>query len=1091
MSETGRSTISFTLPTERTWENSDDGEEDTHIPEQSNHTKTENITLNKTTGLQLFSDNIIKQDQNATSKNSKENQQTIADETIASGGKSSPENMDKHDDDNTEIIEKVAQSNITDNFSITNYTQSEISEQTTESKELCTNDQVPPIDLSGKRNEKENNKDGSSRKDNIKRHPSNRRVQKVGFSPRRQTIALQREKHRKEEIRRQPLEIKRQSLDITSLKDKQDDNRRQSRLPSLQSMGSNIANLLRSARQSVIHGIGLRKPDIVDNKVKLEVDRLWKIRTNLIRKESHGRENILKLKSLITDTVELLGRVRVNVREKEIYSDEDVEFHAREINSLQLLFHGILEIWLKVKDTDKIEYKNIILPEMMELATDMTSLYGEVMALFLQRFDLNIIPMLRPVHGLYYGLGLHCRYNCLDKDITYRDGASTVYSGFISGILSLLRGTKVLLKRLKFEDENGRERRRLVQSTICRFTKDIQSVLTHGLHSISLEEYRKLIHKLGNLCSDAFFTIGKTKGILGSLEMGEGVTALQPTKLLGNISHCDVVRCAVEDRPEVINGLVFQEGQQLMSDIFQVTGAPFCTSEKILLRFPLSTGALPPSSMVKVKVKYGTKWTDLNGEFKNNYIEFEAKMISAFVAVVGFRGIHREVTTAGHSFVSDDDTRVRMSIPKNSFSVPCITKFRFIQINRNRMYGYKETCKEDCHGIVACSDILNVTHDGNVDINKPILVHLPILHDIEDSNSEIVLFERNLEGSLSIRIVNDAIQCEPHGNCYTFAVSCLNNSIALGKVKRKILKKNKNKLLEEFDLYCGLEHICNIMTYMDKNLLTVGVVKLWVEIVEKRFTTRILRKRANEGLFEVPGSRSPDIRMKEQDVVRMEMDGTIQKIREIPSEHYSIVYLSTARDNYRSFHVEERRDSRGRQVGILNFISDTHGDGFLLHSATIDINRYLISLSRIPTSHSDIRPNTYGRLTFSRQSRSSRSSGRSVKSTLAYKAIFEEVPVLSHQSLLILAGAMSVETAQMLGVELGLQNEDILNLKTVNQPTVLTVFEILWMWRGKQVSKNDADQLIECLKRIESVHLANVVAKANREKRYLTRTDLK
>lgn len=91
------------------------------------------------------------------------------------------------------------------------------------------------------------------------------------------------------------------------------------------------------------------------------------------------------------------------------------------------------------------------------------------------------------------------------------------------------------------------------------------------------------------------------------------------------------------------------------------------------------------------------------------------------------------------------------------------------------MYGYKETCKEDCHGIVACSDILNVTHDENVAINKLILVHLPILHDIEDSSSEIVLFERNLEGSLSLRIVNDAIQCEPHGNCYTFAVSCLNN----------------------------------------------------------------------------------------------------------------------------------------------------------------------------------------------------------------------------------------------------------------------------------------------------------------------------
>ena len=36
---------------------------------------------------------------------------------------------------------------------------------------------------------------------------------------------------------------------------------------------------------SVIYGIGLKKQD--ENKVKSEVDRLWKIRTNLIRKERY------------------------------------------------------------------------------------------------------------------------------------------------------------------------------------------------------------------------------------------------------------------------------------------------------------------------------------------------------------------------------------------------------------------------------------------------------------------------------------------------------------------------------------------------------------------------------------------------------------------------------------------------------------------------------------------------------------------------------------------------------------------------------------------------------------------------------------
>lgn len=99
--------------------------------------------------------------------------------------------------------------------------------------------------------------------------------------------------------------------------------------------------------------------------------------------------------------------------------------------------------------------------------------------------------------------------------------------------------------------------------------------------------------------------------------------------------------------------------------------------------------------------------------------------------------------------------------------------------------------------------------------------------------------------------------------------------------------------------------------------------------------------------------------------------------------------------------------------------------------------------------------------------------------------------MLSHQSLLVLAGAMSVETAQTLGVELGIENEAILNIKTINQPTVLTVFEILWSWRGKQADNYKADRLIDSLKKIEYNHLASVVAKANREKRYIVRTDLK
>lgn len=53
----------------------------------------------------------------------------------------------------------------------------------------------------------------------------------------------------------------------------------------------------------------------------------------------------------------------------------------------------------------------------MELSTDVTSIVGEILLVFLQRFQLNVTPLLQPIHGLFYGLGLHVKYNCLDKDL--------------------------------------------------------------------------------------------------------------------------------------------------------------------------------------------------------------------------------------------------------------------------------------------------------------------------------------------------------------------------------------------------------------------------------------------------------------------------------------------------------------------------------------------------------------------------------------------------------------------------------------------------------------------------------------------------
>lgn len=62
-------------------------------------------------------------------------------------------------------------------------------------------------------------------------------------------------------------------------------------------------------------------------------------------------------------------------------------------------------------------HKDEIVSDIMELSTDVTSIVGEILLVLLQRFHLNIAPLLKPLHGLFYGLGLHVKFNCLDKDL--------------------------------------------------------------------------------------------------------------------------------------------------------------------------------------------------------------------------------------------------------------------------------------------------------------------------------------------------------------------------------------------------------------------------------------------------------------------------------------------------------------------------------------------------------------------------------------------------------------------------------------------------------------------------------------------------
>lgn len=205
-------------------------------------------------------------------------------------------------------------------------------------------------------------------------------------------------------------------------------------------------------------------------------------------------------------------------------------------------------------------------------------------------------------------------------------------------------------------------------------------------------------------------------------------------------------------------------------------------------------------------------------------------------------------------------------------------------------------------------------------------------------------------------------------NCnFLYDVACFNvhgfffvgYRLALGKANKRQLKKNRRAIIDEFNLYYETEHICTAITMLDKASLQSGVVKFWTEVVENRFLKRILRMRMKEGLYEVPGSRSPHIRMKDYDVIRIDLDGNMGKIRDLSSDHYFISYLSSSNQNYRSFPVEPRRDPRGRNIGVINYYRESGQEDVCVHLVAVDTERFLISGPRLPTSHSEAKPREF------------------------------------------------------------------------------------------------------------------------------------
>lgn len=86
-----------------------------------------------------------------------------------------------------------------------------------------------------------------------------------------------------------------------------------------------------------------------------------------------------------------------------------------------------------------------------------------------------------------------------------------------------------------------------------------------------------------NLCEIKFNVVYSR--IAELLELGEGVIAMGPAEVLGEVAHSDIERCSIEQRPIFMRGIELDNGGSFISDLFTQTGNLFNPTQKITLRF--------------------------------------------------------------------------------------------------------------------------------------------------------------------------------------------------------------------------------------------------------------------------------------------------------------------------------------------------------------------------------------------------------------------------------------------------------------------------------------------------------------------------
>ncbi|KAL3870495.1 hypothetical protein ACJMK2_038550 [Sinanodonta woodiana] len=350
---------------------------------------------------------------------------------------------------------------------------------------------------------------------------------------------------------------------------------------------------------------------------------------------------------------------------------------------------------------------------------------------------------------------------------------------------------------------------------------------------------------------------------------------------------------------------------RITSDLFHIKGGSFDFNEDKKITMELNKRERRKFENFFIFAKYGREWSAVKTKYdiKTGILTFSIRCMDVFFAYSQQKVTELNLTQNGGTFQAADDSTIKVDFPKDAVNETRHLAIRVLDIDK----GLQETMTSfpKLFGITYMSPCVFVDHDMKDKLKRPATVKLPFLPEKIPEDQELVRFHWG----------KDKVTIEPTTAIFGKGICTLDADAFSGQSVGLATRAGVSDFSLDKQVRMGKGEIklCKILTFRDprdKKSLYIDCCQL-IEL-EKRVSD--LR---NEGLIEIPLSRSKDLYLTEAERIKIQLKGSITYVAEVPKHYHCITYLSTCSDVHTTFPVKSDKKAASDPHGILVF--ETHG----------------------------------------------------------------------------------------------------------------------------------------------------------------------